>query len=76
MILQSPEFFWQFTMVIATGLDEACSLALSKAVWQLNIPLILVRSVGFLGSFRIVMREIARPLSRRGPVDGSCGNTS
>ena len=60
MILQSPEFFWQFTIVIATGLDESCSLALSKALWQLNIPLILVRSVGFLGSFRIVMREITR----------------
>jgi amyloid beta precursor protein binding protein 1 len=67
MILQSPEFFWQFTMVIATGLNEACSLALSKAVWQHNIPLILVRSVGFLGSLRIVMREIARPSLLRCP---------
>jgi hypothetical protein len=54
-------------MVIATGLNEACSLALSKAVWQHNIPLILVRSVGFLGSLRIVMREIARPSLLRCP---------
>jgi len=60
MIAQNPDFFQQFTMVIATGLSESSSLALSNALWKNNIPLILVRSVGFIGSFRIVARELTR----------------
>jgi len=60
MVAQNPDFFQQFTMVIATGLSESSTLALSNALWQSNIPLILVRSVGFIGSFRIVTRELTR----------------
>jgi NEDD8-activating enzyme E1 regulatory subunit len=60
MIARNPEFFQQFTMVIATSLNTSSSQLLSKTLWQFNIPLILVRSVGFIGSFRIVMRELTR----------------
>ena len=60
MIAQNPDFFQQFTLVIATGLSESSSLALSNALWQNDIPLILVRCVGFIGSFRIVVRELTR----------------
>lgn len=60
VITNAPEFFKEFSVVIATGLDESTSLALSKLLWEDNIPLILVRSIGFISSFRIVMPELTR----------------
>lgn len=63
VISQNPQFFKQFSIVIATGLSEYTSLSLSKILWTLNIPLILVRSIGFIGSFRIIVPELTRLLS-------------
>ena len=60
VISQNPQFFNQFSIVIATGLNESTSLSLSKILWPLNIPLILVRSIGFIGSFRIIVPELTR----------------
>ena len=60
VISENPQFFNQFTIVIATGLNESTSLSLSKILWTLNIPLILVRSIGFIGSFRIIVPELTR----------------
>lgn len=50
--------FEKFSIVIATDLDETTSLTLSKILWDLDVPLILVRSVGFIGSLRIIMPEL------------------
>ena len=60
VITQNPQFFHQFSIVIATGLHESSSLILSKVLWKVNIPLILVRSIGFIGSFRITVPELTR----------------
>ena len=58
VISQNPEFFRQYSIVIATQLSEKAMLDLSKILWEHNIPLILVKSIGFIGSFRIVIPEI------------------
>jgi len=39
-------------------LNEQTSLQLAKILWEASIPLILVRSIGFIGSFRIIIPEI------------------
>ena len=72
----SPSSFTKFSIVIATDLDEPTSLALSKILHDLNIPLILVRSIGFIGSFRIIVPEHTSHYPSRNGVDGSCGDSS
>jgi hypothetical protein len=61
----SRDFFTKFTIVIATELDEPTSLTLSKILHDLDIPLILVRSIGFVGSFRIIVPEHTSLFSSR-----------
>lgn len=55
----NPDFFKSFSVVIAISLNEKLIKDLSQHLWDLNIPFILCRSIGFLGSFRIQYREHA-----------------
>ncbi|XP_047533879.1 NEDD8-activating enzyme E1 regulatory subunit [Vanessa atalanta] len=57
ILRDNPDFFKSFSVVIATCLGEKTIQDLAQHLWDLNIPLILCRSVGFLGSFRIQMNE-------------------
>lgn len=59
ILKENPEFFKSFSVVIATALPEKTTQDLSQHLWDLNVPFIVCRSVGFLGSFRIQMREHA-----------------
>ncbi|CAB3247370.1 unnamed protein product [Arctia plantaginis] len=59
ILKENPEFFKSFSVVIATALGEKTIQELAQHLWDINVPLILCRSVGFLGSFRIQMREHA-----------------
>lgn len=59
ILKENPEFFKSFSVVIATALGEKTIQDLAQHLWDVNIPLILCRSVGFLGSFRIQMKEHA-----------------
>jgi hypothetical protein len=56
--VNNPEFFHQFSIVIATGLNEQVALSLSKILWEAGIHFILVDQVGFMSAFRIVTPEI------------------
>ena len=56
--MNNPEFFHQFSIVIATGLNEEVALSLSKILWDAHIHLILVDQVGFMGAFRIATPEL------------------
>lgn len=57
-ILQvNPEFFKNYDVVVATSLDERSIVTLSNLLWDLNIPLVICRSVGFLGSVRVQIKE-------------------
>ena len=48
-----PDFFKAFSLVIATNVNEKTLIKLSELLWEANIPLMLVRSYGFVGYIRI-----------------------
>ncbi|CAE8723298.1 unnamed protein product, partial [Polarella glacialis] len=51
------EFFRPFTMVLACQLTESSSMQLGKICQELDIPLVLITSVGFIGKIRLYMTE-------------------
>ena len=53
----SPDFFNNFTVVVATSLAEKSLILLSQRLWELNIPLIVCRSIGFIAYMRIQVKE-------------------
>lgn len=57
ILQENPDFFKSFTIVVATSLGEKTIQDLSEHLWSINVPFILCRSVGFLGSFRIQINE-------------------
>lgn len=59
IIRENPDFFKTFSVVIATALEDKILQNLAQHLWDINVPFILCRSVGFLGSFRIQMNEHA-----------------
>lgn len=57
-ILSNPDaFFTEFDLVIATDLSEKMLIAFSQRMWRLNIPLIVCRTIGFLGYIRLQVKE-------------------
>ncbi|KAJ2962023.1 hypothetical protein NQZ79_g2820 [Umbelopsis isabellina] len=54
---QNHAFFDQFTMIIATSLNEAHALKLASICQARNTPLFLIKCVGFAGMFRIQAGE-------------------
>ncbi len=50
-----PNFFPQFTVVIASDLDESNMLKLSEVLWKSCTPLIIARSYGLIGHIRIAL---------------------
>lgn len=57
MIEDKPDYFLQFTLVIATALPQSSLLKLAAILWDAGIPLIVARSYGFTGYIRIVVPE-------------------
>lgn len=57
IIANNSEFFKNFSVVIACGLNEKSLIKLSNLLWDFNIPFIACRSVGFIGSARIQIKE-------------------
>lgn len=51
------EFFKTFDLVIGTSLTEKQIVELSNKMWDLNIPLLICRSVGFLATCRLQVKE-------------------
>lgn len=54
---QNHAFFDQFTMIIATSLNEAHALKLASICQARNTPLFLIKCVGFAGMLRIQAGE-------------------
>lgn len=52
-----PDFFAQFSLVVATELPEATLLRLAQVLWASAIPLLVARSYGLLGYIRIAVPE-------------------
>lgn len=57
ILYNSPDFFNNFTVVVATSLVEKSLILLSQRLWELNIPLIVCRSIGFIAYMRIQVKE-------------------
>lgn len=57
-ILQNnPDFFKSFNVVVASGIKEKCLIELSEHLWELNIPFVFCRSVGFFATARLQFKE-------------------
>jgi len=57
VLVEDPDFFANFSMVIACGLSEKSLLLLSSKLEKSKIPLLLVRTSGFFGYIRIQLAE-------------------
>ncbi|XP_024943494.1 NEDD8-activating enzyme E1 regulatory subunit isoform X2 [Cephus cinctus] len=57
ILSNSPDFFNNFAVVVATALPEKAIILLSKKLWELDIPLIICRSLGFVAHIRVQVRE-------------------
>eukprot|EP00727_Mastigamoeba_balamuthi_P009554 m51a1_g5220 putative amyloid beta precursor protein-binding protein 1 (816) ;mRNA; r:265935-269221 len=53
VIEERPEFFKDFSVVVATQLEEASLVRLAEHLWGLGVPLVVARSYGFVGYLRI-----------------------
>lgn len=52
------KFFCNFSVVIAAGINSEKVLnKLSDVLWNLNIPLVVCKAVGFVGYIRVQLRE-------------------
>lgn len=59
ILQETPDFFKSFSLVIATAVSAKTIQSLAQHLWDINVPLVQCRSVGFLGSFRIQIKEHA-----------------
>lgn len=57
VIQNEPSFFNDFTLIIATQLDASTILTLSQICLKANIPLVIVRSYGYIGYLRLQLKE-------------------
>ncbi|XP_044760074.1 NEDD8-activating enzyme E1 regulatory subunit isoform X2 [Coccinella septempunctata] len=57
VLSHSENFFSNFDLVIAAALSEKVLIPLSKHLWEANVPLIVCRSIGFLGYIRLQVKE-------------------
>ncbi|KAJ5066886.1 nedd8-activating enzyme e1 regulatory subunit [Anaeramoeba ignava] len=57
LINEKIEFFEKFTLIIVSKLERPLLVKLAKKCWDLSIPLISIKSVGFIGYLRIISPE-------------------
>nr|XP_023013135.1 nedd8-activating enzyme E1 regulatory subunit [Leptinotarsa decemlineata] len=57
VMAHTQDFFNKFTVVIATALPEKTLIPLSKHLWDSGVPLVVCRSIGFMGYIRLQVKE-------------------
>ncbi|KAG8235621.1 hypothetical protein J437_LFUL014879 [Ladona fulva] len=57
LLENSPDFFNNFSVVIATSLPERKLLPLAKKLWEVGVPLLFCRSYGMACSIRVQVPE-------------------
>lgn len=50
-----PDFFRNFSLVVVTSMGERALKVLSELLWEANIPLVVIRSYGFVGYIRLAI---------------------
>ena len=53
----NPDFFSQFSVVVATELPEDKQLLLSRELWKSSVPLLIACAYGLMGYIRVVVQE-------------------
>lgn len=57
LLEMNADFFKSFTVVVACDTKEKVLLRLSTILWDLNIPFVFCRTVGFFGTARLQLKE-------------------
>uniref|UniRef100_T1JKN5 NEDD8-activating enzyme E1 regulatory subunit n=1 Tax=Strigamia maritima TaxID=126957 RepID=T1JKN5_STRMM len=57
LLQNNSVFFNSYSVVIATSLKESTLLNLAAYLWEVNIPLLVCRTFGFIGYVRLQVRE-------------------
>lgn len=57
IISTKPNFFKEFTVVVAVGLSESVRLELSSLLWHTGIPFLICSAYGMIGSIRLSVKE-------------------
>ena len=58
LLESNPNFFSNFSLIIATDINNERSLTkLSQVLWQTNVPLIVCKAIGFVGYIRLQIKE-------------------
>lgn len=57
LVENDPEFYKQFTFVIASDVRESVLIKLSELLWRSNIPILVCCSRGYIGYIRLAVRE-------------------
>lgn len=57
LIREEPKWFSQFTLVVATQLEEESLKLLGEACANSNVPLVVARTYGLMGHVRLYLRE-------------------
>lgn len=58
LIKNTTDFFKNFNVVIATSISEKTTVSLSNLLWDMNIPLIVCKSIGMIGIIRVQINDI------------------
>ena len=56
MIESEPTFLKQFSLVILANQPEIINLDIARLCWSYSLPLIIVRSLGYIGYIRLQLR--------------------
>ena len=67
LLARSPEFFDEFSAVVATQLGDEALRALGRRCWANGVPLIVAKICGFIGYTRVVMPELCIVVSTARP---------
>ncbi|KAJ8686158.1 hypothetical protein QAD02_021952 [Eretmocerus hayati] len=57
LLNNSPDFFNNFSIVIACSISEKALVLLSKKLWEIDVPLVVCKSLGFIGYIRVQIKE-------------------
>ncbi|CAB4008066.1 NEDD8-activating enzyme E1 regulatory subunit [Paramuricea clavata] len=53
----NPDFFKEFSVVIATGLSQRTRVKVSCCLWEAGIPLLVCSAYGMIGMMRLALQE-------------------
>ena len=57
ILADKPDFFKNFSLVIATEMKEKSLAQLAKILWEANLPLMVVKAYGFVGYIRLQVSQ-------------------